>query len=126
MLRALMRFYEVEIPRHELPAQVFASLRKAMRLAHEHLDYIDWLVDTRRKPGHLTAKLVSQKLNVLPGDVNRDKAVNASDLVLVRNRIGSSSPKSVPWKPPYGANGSSVSWRVPPRRSMSGPGFHPP
>lgn len=25
-----------------------AVLRQAMRLAHEHLDYIDWLVDTRR------------------------------------------------------------------------------
>ena len=24
------------------------ALRKAMRLAHEHLDYIDWLTDTRR------------------------------------------------------------------------------
>ena len=23
-------------------------LREAMRLAHEHLDYIDWLIDTRR------------------------------------------------------------------------------
>ena len=24
------------------------TLREAMRLAHEHLDYIDWLIDTRR------------------------------------------------------------------------------
>jgi glutathione S-transferase len=25
-----------------------SALRTAMRLAHEHLDYIDWLIDTRR------------------------------------------------------------------------------